>query len=487
MLQGIDLLLRDLLAATQFSVLCLLEVSKELLLGLTTLEGTILLRVHAQFEEFLIVLSVVPAVLVHLLAEVGQSVLQQGVSIDISKLTVLLLGQFHQFGIDGARNLSALAEDHTPHGIVHHHETALALLDGQQVHQGDVLHILRERCYQWRITYAWPYILHLVEEFHEHVVYRQHSLALLLTQFVDHRHDTAQVGHHRSHHAARQSATQEQRTHVLVGRIDEVAQPVVNELLCQRAGLHIGIHIQVCHLEALVLQHRLHTDDVGMHLTPRQRLDGRIDDVGTVITHLKDRGHRQAWPGVAMILDDDIRVLGLDSLRQGTQHGWLSDSGHILQANLLCTSSNHLVGNLRVVLYCMDGRSGDTEGGLWRHATLLGPLDTGDDISRVVQSAEDAGDVHSLGVLYFIHQCAHIVGHGIHSQGVQPTVEHVGLDAHLVERLTEGSHREIGILARHQVHLLKGATIGFHSGETAHVDDNGGNTLQLVLTGLELA
>ena len=176
MLQGIDLLLRDLLAATQFSVLCLLEVSKELLLGLTTLEGAILLGVHAQFEEFLIVLSVVPAVLVHLLAEVGQSILQQGVGIDISKLTVLLLGQFHQFGIDGARDLSTLAEDHTPHGIVHHHEAALALFDGQQVHQGDVLHILRERCYQWRITYAWPYILHLVEEFHEHVVYRQHAV-----------------------------------------------------------------------------------------------------------------------------------------------------------------------------------------------------------------------------------------------------------------------------------------------------------------------
>ena len=55
---------------------------------------------------------------------------------------------------------------------------------------------------------------------------------------------------------------------MLVGGIDEAAQPVVDELLSQRAGLHIGIHIQVCHLEALVLQHALNRDDVRVDLTP---------------------------------------------------------------------------------------------------------------------------------------------------------------------------------------------------------------------------
>ena len=207
MLDGVDLFLRHLLATTQLSVLCLLQVCQELLLGLSALKGTILLWVHTQLEEFLVVLTVVPAVLVHLLAEVVESVLQQRMGIDIGKLAILLLGQFHQLGIDGSRNLSALAKDHAPHGIVHHHETTLALFDGKQVHQGDVLHILRERCHQWGITHAWPYIFYLVEEFHEHIVYRQHGITLLLTQLVDHRHDTTQVGHHRTHHSTRQSAT----------------------------------------------------------------------------------------------------------------------------------------------------------------------------------------------------------------------------------------------------------------------------------------
>ena len=47
-----------------------------------------------------------------------------------------------------------------------------------------------------------------------------------------------------------------------------------------------------------------------------------------------------------MILDDDIGVLGLDALCQGTQHGRLTDTGHILQTDLLCACGNHLIGNL---------------------------------------------------------------------------------------------------------------------------------------------
>ena len=90
-------------------------------------------------------------------------------------------------------------------------------------------------------------------------------------------------------------------------------------------------------------------------------------------------------------------------------------------------------------------------------------------------------------MLHLIHQGTHIVGHRIHTQGVQTTVEHMRLDAYLVERLTEGTHSQVGVLACHQVHLLKGAAIGFHSGKTAHIDNRRGNTLQLVLTGLELA
>ena len=80
--------------------------------------------------------------------------------------------------------------------------------------------------------------------------------------------DAGKVGHHAAHHSAWQSATQQQRTHVLVARIDEIAQPVVDKLLCQCAGLHIGVHVDFGHLEAFVLQHALHRNDVGMHLAP---------------------------------------------------------------------------------------------------------------------------------------------------------------------------------------------------------------------------
>ena len=81
---------------------------------------------------------------------------------------------------------------------------------------------------------------------------------------------------------------------MFVSRIDEIAEPVVNELLCQRACLHIGIHIDIIHLETFVLQHRLHGDDIGMHLTPAEWFNGCIDDVGTIVAHLKDAGHRES-------------------------------------------------------------------------------------------------------------------------------------------------------------------------------------------------
>ena len=188
--------------------------------------------------------------------------------VSIGEFAALLLGQLDEFGINLARHLTALTQYHAPDGIVHHHIAALALFHGQQVHQGDVLRVLRERCHQWGIAHLRPYILYLIEEFHQHVVHRQRGLALLFAQLVDHALDGAQVGHHRAHHATGQTAAEQQRRHVLVGRIDETAQPVVDKLLCQASRLHVCVHIDISHLEALVLQHRLHRDDVGVHFTP---------------------------------------------------------------------------------------------------------------------------------------------------------------------------------------------------------------------------
>ena len=180
-------------------------------------------------------------------------------------------------------------------------------------------------------------------------------------------------------------------------------------------------------------------------------------------------------------------MLRLDGLRQLAEHGGLADACHVLQADLLGTGGNHLVGNLAVVLDGVYRRGGDAERGLRRHAGSLGPLDAGNDIAGVVQTAEDAGDVDALGVLHLIPQLAHVVGHGVHTQGVQAAVEHVGLDAHFVERLAEGTDGQVRVLASHEVHLLEGTAVGLDAAEAAHVDNHRRYALQLVLARLELA
>ena len=156
---------------TELSILGLLDVGQKLFLSLTTTERTVLLGVHSKLEELFVVLSVVPTVLVHLLLETFEGIGDEGVRIGSSKLTVLLLGQLDELGIDGAWHLAALAENHTPDGIVHHDVTALALFHRKQIHQGDVLGVLREWRHQWGITHARPYIFYLIEQLHKHVVH----------------------------------------------------------------------------------------------------------------------------------------------------------------------------------------------------------------------------------------------------------------------------------------------------------------------------
>ena len=97
---------------------------------------------HGQLKEFLVVLTVFPSVLVHFLAEAVEGVVEQRVGVGIGELASLLGGEVHKLLIDGAWYLSALAENHSPHGVVHHDETALALLHGEEVHKGYILHIL---------------------------------------------------------------------------------------------------------------------------------------------------------------------------------------------------------------------------------------------------------------------------------------------------------------------------------------------------------
>ena len=189
---------------------------------------------------------------------------------------------------------------------------------------------------------------------------------------------------------------------------------------------------------------------------------------------------------MSVILYDDVGVLGLDGLGQLSEHGGLSDTCHVFEADFLGTCLNQLVGNVAIVFYGMHRRSGDTECSLRCHSCLKRPLDTRDNVAHIVESAEDTGDIHALCVLHLVLQLAHIIGHWIHTQRIQTSVEHVGLDAHLIEGLAERPHCIVGVFACQQVNLFECAAIGFHTRETTHVDDGRSNTLQLVLAWLEL-
>ena len=80
-------------------------------------------------------------------------------------------------------------------------------------------------------------------------------------------------------------------------------------------------------------------------------------------------------------------------------------------------------------------------------------------------------------MLHLIHQRAHVIGHRIHTKGIQTTIEHVGLDTYLIERLTEGTYCQVGVLTCHQVHLLEGSTVCLHTGKTSHIDNCRSDTL----------
>ena len=135
----------------------------------------------------------------------------------------------------------------------------------------------------------------------------------------------------------------------------------------------------------------------------------------------------------------------------------------------------------------MYGRCGDAERALGGHAGLGCPLDARYDVAHIVETAEYSGYVDTLGMLHPVHQTAHVVGHRIHSQGIEAAVKHVGLDADFIEWLAKCSHGCIRVLTGKQVDLLKCTAVGLHTGKAAHVNYDWSDALQLVLAWLELS
>ena len=190
---------------------------------------------------------------------------------------------------------------------------------------------------------------------------------------------------------------------------------------------------------------------------------------------------------MSMILDNDMGMLFLDAPTELAEHGRLSDACHILQTDFGSTGFYQLVSNMSIILCCMNRTCSDAECGLGCHPTFKGIFDGGDDVTDVVESAEDTGDVHTLGMLHLVHQATHIGGDREHAQGIQSAVEHVCLDSHFVERTGEGTDSLVGILTIEKVDLFKGTAIGFYTAEASHLYDNRSYSLKLVLTGLKLA
>ena len=163
------------------SIFCLLQVSLKTLLCHTTLEWAILLWVHSQLEELLIVRTSFPSVFFHLLAEVIQIIGIECLHITCKELQPLLLSQFLDFRCHLAWQLTALAENHAPNALVSKQTVArLALGLCHNIHQSDILDILTERGHQWRITYLRPYIFHFVKQLHYHFVNSHFRFALRL-------------------------------------------------------------------------------------------------------------------------------------------------------------------------------------------------------------------------------------------------------------------------------------------------------------------
>ena len=149
---------------------------------------------------------------------------------------------------------------------------------------------------------------------------------------------------------------------------------------------------------------------------------------------------------MAMVLDDNIWVLCLDSSYYLTQHSRATNACHILQANLLRTISNQFFCQINIVFNGMYRRISHTHRSLRCHASLFSPLDRRDNITRVIQTAEDTRNIHALRMLYLIHQLAYIRRNRIHTQCIKSAIQHMGFDTHLIKWFGKGTHCLVWIL-----------------------------------------
>ena len=425
-------------------------------------------------------MSRVPAFFGHHLAVFVQFVRIVGLRVGVGELPSLRFGQCLQFRCHFARQASGLAQNHVPDVVGNHAPAFFAFLHLDDVHQGQVFHILAERSHEAGVSHLGPDVGHFVEQLDEQFVLRQFGLPVFGLPFVERLQVGLQVGHERTHHAARQSRGDKQGVVDAVERIAVESEEVVHHFLYLRAYLHVGRHIDFFHLEACVFQHGLHGQDVGVSRTPCQRGYGRIHVVASVLAYFEDGSHVETRSRMGMVLHNDVFLVSLDARTDFTEGFGAADARHVLQADFVASQIDKLPGHVHVVVHRVDGRVGDTKAALRNHAGFLGVADAGCDVADVIQPAKRTGDVRALRFLDFIKQAAHVGWYGTHAQAVQCTVEHVSLDACFVERFRPLAHGVVRVFPEKEVYLFKTASVGFHTVETSHSDNGGSHFHQLV-------
>ena len=129
----------------------------------------------------------------------------------------------------------------------------------------------------------------------------------------------------------------------------------------------------------------------------------------------------------------------LDSLHQLTQEYRATNTRHILQTDFRSTGFNKLVSDISIIFYGMTRRESNTKGCLRNHTAFLGILDRRNNVTHIIQSTENTGNIHSLFVLHLIHQFTHIGRNRIHAQSIQATVKHMSLNTGFMQRFCKSA------------------------------------------------
>ena len=187
-----------------------------------------------------------------------------------------------------------------------------------------------------------------------------------------------------------------------------------------------------------------------------------------------------------VILYYDVLLVSLDASHNLAQRLGTTYACHILQTYLVSTSFDECLGKVYVILHRVYWRMSNTKRSLCYHASILSVLYRRNHITWVIESAEYTGDVSTLSLLYLVEEFAQVLRTRAHAQSVQRTVQHVCLNASLVERLRPLANCLIRIFTIKQVNLLKTTTVSLHAVKASHLYYRRSNLYKLVHTWLIL-